>query len=425
MSLLVSLKREAWFLMRDRGLLSWLLVITCLSTFSVWSGLAEVEQQRATIERLLIADKEDRIAELAKQSDWGSAAYYSFHVTYDPPSDFAFAAMGQRDTLPWKHRLRMLALEGQIYEHDAGNPELALIGRFDFAFFAAFVLPLILIFLLHSLKANERVAGRFDLLNATARNDLMLWRTRAILIALSAASATILPMLLAGAASGVGAITLFSAAALVGLYVVFWVVVCVLFAGWERSAQVVLSALVGVWILLGTILPTGGRLIVDAFVPVPTGADILMTQREAVNDAWDLPVEDTMTPFVERHPEWTGYIHTGEGFDWPWYYAFQQVGDQKTEALSLAYQQGRLERDRMAGLISLITPPALLERLLAQLAQTDLRTAIAYENRVRAFHAELRTFFYPMLFQQQAYDAGKLTDLPRFVSGGAFSRVAP
>jgi len=33
----------------------------------------------------------------------------------------------------------MLALEGQIYESDSGNPELSLIGKLDFAFVAAFL----------------------------------------------------------------------------------------------------------------------------------------------------------------------------------------------------------------------------------------------------------------------------------------------
>ena len=139
-----------------------------------------------------------------------------------------------------------------------------------------------------------------------------------------------------------------------------------------------------------------------------------MTQREAVNDAWDLPVEDTIKPFVERHPEWTGYAHTGDGFDWPWYYAFQQVGDQTTEHLTLAYREGRLERDRLGKVFAIAAPPALLERQLQQLAGTDMRSAINYEDRVRAFHAELRAFFYPMLFQQEPYDSDRLTDLPKF-----------
>ena len=104
-----------------------------LSSVSIYFGIQEVERQHATIERLLHADAEERDTNLNKVKSWGSAAYYSFHLSYDAPSNFAFAAMGQRDSQAWKHRIRMLALEGQIYERDVGNPVIALIGRFDFA----------------------------------------------------------------------------------------------------------------------------------------------------------------------------------------------------------------------------------------------------------------------------------------------------
>ena len=416
MNAVESLKRETRFLARERGILIWMLIVVCLSSLALWTGLAEVQYQHETIDRLLTSDQQDRSSELAKQASWGGAAYYSFHVTYDRPSDFAFAAIGQREVLPWKHRIRMLALEGQIYEHDAGNPELALVGRFDFAFFVAFVLPLILIVLLHDLKASERVAGRFELLNASAPSSRTLWWSRAGLKAFGVLLACVLPLFVAGLSSGTDLSTLSLATVLVSIYVLFWTVVCYIFSSWARSAPVILSALVGIWVLLGTVLPAGSRLIVDAMVPVPSGADILMTQREAVNDAWDLPVQETMVPFAERHPEWRAYVHNGEGFDWPWYYAFQQVGDQKAEALSQAYQRGRLARDRYAGVAALVAPPVMLERLLQQLAQTDMRSAIAYENRVRAFHGELRAFFYPMLFGQQPYDATQLEELPQFQS---------
>ena len=48
------------------------------------------------IEQLIASDQQDRSSELSKQKSWGSTAYYSFHFTYEPPSDFAFAALGQR-----------------------------------------------------------------------------------------------------------------------------------------------------------------------------------------------------------------------------------------------------------------------------------------------------------------------------------------
>jgi len=401
-------------MLRDRAVVVWMLVVFCFSSFAVWSGLAEVRQQYESIAFLVDADQQDRSAELARQSDWGSAAYYGFHLTYDPPSDFAFAALGQRDASSWKHRLRMLALEGQIYEHDPGNPELALIGRFDFAFFVAFVLPLILIFVLHDLQASERSAGRFDLLVASAGSSRSLWWRRAFLRSGGILLATIVPLLVAGVLSGTTFSTLSGAVVPVVAYVVFWTLVCLWFASWKRSAPVILASLIGVWVLLSTVLPAASRVIIDRMVPIPAGADILMTQREAVNDAWDLPVENTMEPFLERHPEWAGYTHTGEGFDWGWYYAFQQVGDQTAEHLSQAYTAGRIERDRMAGLFAIAAPPALLERQLQNLAGTDMRSVLAYEGRVRAFHAELRAFYYPGLFGNEPFDPGRLADLPQF-----------
>ena len=409
-----ALRREARFVLSNRAFLLWSVIVLCSSSFAVWSGLAEVRQQQESIAFLIDADQQDRSAEFTKQRDWGSAAYYSFHLTYDPPSDFAFAAMGQRDGASWKHRLRMLALEGQIYEHDPGNPELALIGRFDFAFFAAFVLPLILIFLLHDLQASERSAGRFDLLIASAGDDGSLWWRRAFLRSGGILLAAVVPLLVGSALSSTAFSTMLAAFGLVAAYVAFWTLVCLWFASWKRSAPVILTSLIGVWILLSTVLPASSRVIIDRMLPIPTGAEILMTQREAVNDAWDLPVEDTMGPFVERHPEWEGYTHAGEGFDWGWYYAFQQVGDQTAEDLSEAFTAGRVDRDRLAGLFALAAPPALLERLLQNLAGTDMRSVLAYERRVRAFHAELRGFYYPGLYGEAAFDPALHTDLPRF-----------
>ncbi|MEM9322391.1 MAG: DUF3526 domain-containing protein [Pseudomonadota bacterium] len=410
------LQSEVWFLLRDRAFRVWVLVVLLFSGFAVWSGLAEVAQQRQSIAFLVDADSTDRTSEFSAQGDWGSAAYYSFHLTYDPPSDFAFAAMGQRDASSWKHRLRMLALEGQIYEHDPGNPELALIGRFDFAFFAAFVLPLVLIFLLHDLKAGERTAGRFNLLVASAGNDNRLWWTRSLLRAIGVLIAAVGPLLVGGVVSGTSAASLLGATAMVTAYVLFWTVVCLWLGSRQHPASVILASLIGVWVLLGTLLPASGRVIIDRLVSVPSGADILMTQREAVNDAWDLPVADTMAPFVARHPEWTGYTHTGDGFDWGWYYAFQQVGDQTTESLSAAYREGRARRDQLAAWFAIAAPPALLERWLQKLAGTNVEAVLDYEESVRAFHAELRAFYYPGLFGDAAFDPARIDDLPQFSS---------
>ena len=414
-----AIRREAGFLSRDRSVWACWLVVLCLSVLAVSAGLVEVQQQKATLARLVDADRADRAAVLKAQKDWGGAAYYSFHLTFDPPSDFAFAALGRRDDAAWKHRVRMLALEGQIHERDAGHPVLALIGRFDFAFLAAFVLPLVLILLLHDLRAGERAAGRHDLLVATAGQPARLWRLRAALRAGGVFTCAALPLMVGAGLSGTAAPTLLAACAWLLLYLLFWTALCAAVAARQQTAEVILATLVSLWILLGVVVPAAGRLTIDRAVPLPSGADIILTQREAVNDAWDLPKAKTMTAFVERHPQWAADAAVERPFEWKWYYAFQQVGDQKAQALSQAYTAGRLQRDRLAGWLAWIAPPVLLQRSLQTLAATDVAASLAYEARVRTFHAQLREFYYPKLFRNQAFDPAAFAALPQFEAGAA------
>lgn len=408
-----AVRREAALLARERSVWAWWLVVLGLSVLAVAAGLSEVGRQNATIARLVEADRADRAAVLQAQRDWGGAAYYGFHLVFDPPSDFAFAALGRRDDTAWKHRVRMLALEGQIHERDAGHPVLALVGRFDFAFLAAFVLPLVLILLLHDLRAGERAAGRHDLLVATAGHAGGLWHLRAALRAGGVFVAAALPLLVAGGLGGTAAPTLLAACALLLAYLLFWALVCAALAAWQQSGEVILATLLGLWMLLGVVVPAAGRLAIDRAVPLPSGADIVMTQREAVNDAWDLPKSTTMAAFVERHPQWAAFAAVERPFEWKWYFAFQQVGDQKTRALSEAYTAGRLERDRLAGRVALVAPPVLLSRSLQALAGTDVPASLAYEARVRAFHASLREFYYPKLFRGEPFDAAAFEALPQ------------
>jgi ABC-2 type transport system permease protein len=413
-------RREAAFVARDRAVWTWWAVVLVLTALALGAGLHEVAQQRATIARLLEADRLDRAAAQQGQRDWGGAAYHSFHLTHDPPSDFAFAALGRRDDTAWKHRIRMLALEGQIHERDAGHPVLALTGRFDFAFLAAFVLPLVLVVLLHDLRASERVAGRHDLLVATAGQPAALWRWRALWRAAGVFAAAALPLAGAAALAGTSTPVLLAALAALAAHLLAWTLLAAAVAAWRRPGEPILAALVALWLLLAVIVPAAGRGAIDRLVPLPAGADILLTQREAVNDAWDLPKAATMDAFVERHPEWAPYRAVERPFEWKWYYAFQQVGDQRAEALSAAYTEGRRTRERWAARLAWLAPPVLLERQLQRLARTDLEAALAYEARVRAFHAELRAFYYPRLFPNAPFERAELDALPRFEAGSYF-----
>lgn len=412
--MLRTLAREARFLSRDRGAVLWLAFAFLLSLASVGFGIAEVREQRATIAQLEREDAADRANAIAGQSDWGGAAYNAFHLTYLPPSDFAFAAMGQRDASPWLHRVRMLALEGQIHEADTGNADFALIGRFDFALLAATVAPLILILLLYDLRGGERVAGRHDLLLATAGRASRLWLPRAAVRFAALALALLLPFWGGALVEGAGLGKVASASAVAIAALLAWWLIVEATGRLAASPATILTALVGIWLALALLVPALARAAIDARYPAPDGGEILLLQRESVNGAWDIPKEATMAPFLARHPEWADHAAITRPFEWKWYFAFQQVGDQQAEPLALRYRDARLARDRAAGIAAFLSPSALVERHFQRLAGTDAAAMIAYEDAVRAYHAQLRAFWYPLLFRDEPYDAAVLERLPAY-----------
>ncbi|MEE4212429.1 MAG: DUF3526 domain-containing protein [Parvularcula sp.] len=421
-----NISRELGFLLRDRVALPTLIVAFVLSSFSVLTGMAEVEAQRESIARLDALMSEDRAVALEAQSDAGGAAYYAYHLTYDPPSDLAFAAMGVRDTLPWKHRIKMLALEGQIYEADIGNPEVSSLGRLDFAFVVSVLTPLLLILMLQDGIASERRAGRYDLLVATRASGGDLFRLRAVLRAFLLFTALVIPFLVAGLISGapVGGVALVVLACL--LSVGFWLLAGIFVTARMASGSVSAAALLGLWLVVALAVPALGKLAAEEMYSVPEGGEILLAQREAVNDAWDLPKEVTMERFLARYPEWRPYAEVTRPFDWKWYYAFQQVGDQSVEEMSQALREGVAKRDRFVRALSLISPTLTAERLITKAAQTDVSAYQRYEACVRSFHADLRNFHYPMLFGTAPYTPEEMSALPQFTPcRGEFYQVTP
>ena len=408
-----ALVREWRFLRKDRAVMAWLCVALLVSLFAAVTGSIELQRQHAEIQRVQAADAKERSHTLSVQKDWGSAAYYVFHLTYAKPKPESFITQGERDNFPWKHRVRMLALEGQIYEADVSNPTVAVVGRFDLAFIASVLLPLLLIALLYDLRSGEQDAGRLELLEATAGSN-SLWRTRAFLRASLLALSLAVPILLAGFAVGAGFKASLSAVALIVLHTAFWSWLILVVGKLRLTTPTLLASLLGVWLLLAVVVPLLGNLGVTRLVPVPALSQIALEQREKVNDAWDLPKPATMEPFVARHPEWAEYTEIGQGFEWKWYYAFQQVGDQSVEELSEAYREGLLRREQYLDRLALLSPPMLVARGLKRLTETDLRAMLSYQDAVRSFHEQLRRFHYPGLFLDTPFSPDAASGLPTF-----------
>jgi ABC-2 type transport system permease protein len=401
------LVREWRFLLGQNNVVILLCLCCALSSFAIYSGHQEIVAQHFTIERLQLAQQQDQQDILAKHKTPGSLAYYQFHLTYQTPSHLSFAALGDRDLYPWKHRIRMLALEGQIYESDVANPELAYIGKFDFSFLISVLAPLFVILMLHDIIANERNKGRYELLVVTASGSVVLWGYKTLVRFLALSLSMLAPFYIGSALNDVPLYDVLHVSILVLAYLAFWAALTLWFGRQSIFAPRIAATLIGFWVAVTCVIPITGNLLIEKNIEVPKGSEIF-------NQAWDIPAETSLTEFVKTHPEYRVYTEMSEGFHWKWYYAFQQLGDQAVAHLAFDYRNAILTKFDLGGYIAMFAPPVLMRRQLSRMAQTDVISALRYEQSIRDFHQALRLYYYPYLFELHLFDESTLADMPQY-----------
>ncbi|MDG6077714.1 DUF3526 domain-containing protein [Erythrobacter litoralis] len=413
------LKHELRLLFRQRLTSLSLMLLALLTVTSILAGIAEVDRQRADIAAIPAAQNED-ISAIAswidEDKDPGSAAYYSFHPTWDEPSPLAFAAIGMRDVSPYILRVRALSLEAQIYDGDTFNPELALPGQFDFAFVLVFLAPLFVIVLFHDLVSGEREARRARTLEALPRGGRALWRRRSALrfgllwLVLAA------PFTTTAIIENVGAAPIALILVTIAAYLFFWVGLAALIDRLRWSSVANAATLSAAWLVLVLIVPTLANVAINRAIPVNQGTEIAMANQEVVHGAWEIPREDTMERFYANHPRWSDSEPLGPDFHYKWYFAFHQNGDEAVAPQARAYRQGLEGRDAHARALGWVLPSVGVQALLTRIAGTDLTAQLAYQDRIRAFHERLRNFYYEYLFYDRPFGKDDFDRAPRFGS---------
>lgn len=411
------LRHEMRLLLRVRTALAALLLLATLSGLAVFAGLHDTAEQHANIVRIDQLNNQE-VASLSKGyaggGDAGYAAYYTFYTTWDAPSNAAFLALGLRDVAPYVLRIRALGLYAQRYEGELFNPELALPGKFDLAFVLVYLVPLFIIVLLHDIVSAERQSGRLRLLLTMAGTGGVLWYRRIGLRMGLVLLCVLLPVFV-GAVVAHLAITMVAQVALIVLaYVFFWAGVCLLVAalGWRSSTNAM--ALMGSWVVLTLVLPTLVNVVMMRAIPVNQGVDLMLAQRQAIHGAWDVSREDTMAQFFKRYPAWQDTAPLPNRFHWKWYYAFQQLGDDRVAAQARAYEDGLLQRDAWTRRLGLVLPGVGTQVVLHRLANTDLQAQLDYQQRIGELHHAMRNFYYPYLFHDVPFDVADFAKRPRF-----------
>lgn len=409
---------ELRLILRSRLMAAALLLLLLLSSLAVWSGLHEVARQRQTIERLGPLNDAD-VAAVARRypnsPDGGQPAYYTFYATWDPPADAAFMAIGLRDVAPYVLRVRALGLQAQLYEGETFNPELALAGRFDFAFVLIYLAPLFVIALLHDLVAGERQSGRLRMLLALPDGG-RLWRRRVGLRYGLVFACLALPLVAGALTAGLAVRELAVALAVTLAYLAFWTGLSLLVATRAWHSVTNATALMGAWAVLTLVLPALANVVLTRAIPVHQGVDLMLAQRQAVHGAWEIPREDTMRRFLAGHPEWKDTAPLPAGFHYKWYFAFHQLGDESVAAQVRDYRAGLAARQEWTARLGWLLPGVGAQAVLHRLAGTDLPAQLAYQDSIVDFHRAIRTFYYGYLFHDRPFGQDDYARRPAYAA---------
>jgi len=375
----------------------------------IWHGQATIDRQRAAIAEspALQAEQHRAIFDpIAPTGRAGDQLYYLYFQTSHEPSAWAPVAVGQRDAQPFNLRIRLLALEGQLYDSELANPLLATLGPFDVALVLALLAPLFVIALMHNLWSAEEERGTARLIRSQPVSSLVVAVTKLLVRAMVAAAPFYLVLALATWALAIPIdgtfgllLVLFTA------YVVVWIGVAALVAALGRSSEFNVVSLLGVWVVWAIIGPALLSVGASVRYPAPEALELTVRQRQGYHAGWDAPLTETMARFYRSYPEWRDVPVPSDTYSNGWYYAMQQRGDDEAREASEAYRAALTSRHEWTRRAAILLPPALLQSALTGVARTDIASHLAYQQSVRDYHEALKRYFLPAIFLNHSIES--------------------
>ncbi len=402
----------------EKSIVAFCLLMLLCGFYGIFSGNHEIKKQRNKIDGLEQIYK-NNIAEMAEKfpdsADAGDIGYYHSAFAINHPDNWAALAIGQRDVSPAYLKIRLLAVQNQLYNSENTNPLKLATGSFDLSFVMVFLLPLFIIAISFNLLSAEKEQGTLRLLLAQPLKLSTLFLAkilfRFMLIAAIVLVLSLTALIWTGAAADLRALYWIFG---VLLYAIFWLGASCAVAAMQRSSAFNAITLLGVWLLLAVIAPVLINAAIDISKPVQEGLELTMVQREAVHGGWDKPKTETMERFFKYYPQYSNTGSVEGDFKWKWYYAFQELGDRSVERLYQSYRQKMLDRQTLASNLSIVSPPAKLQEVLNGIAGTDLQQHLDFIAGTKTYHEKLKAFYYPYLYNDRAFQHADFSKEPRY-----------
>jgi ABC-2 type transport system permease protein len=327
-------------------------------------------------------------------------------------------SIGQRDLLPSYLKVGTLSRDAWMFEDEIEHPLHLALGRFDLAYVAIVLLPLIALALSFDLLSSEREAGTLPLLLAqpltlgtvVAAKGLVRVAWLGVMVITIVGAGVLLAPPEAWSPALIARAGLWTATAFV--YSVFWVGLAALvnlFGGGSAANAVRLTAC---WMLLVIVVPAVLALAAAALHPAPPRLVVHERGRELRRDMGP-QLADILEAHYQRHPDQRPA--TFDQTDWaPGYYASQIPRDAALQPLYDAHDAQAAAQQALVDRWRWISPALLAQASFHDLSGTSPREFQRFMAAVASFHDAWRAFFYPRLFARAPMTAADYDRLPAF-----------
>lgn len=415
---------EARNFLLGKTLLAGAISLMLFGLYGFYHGNQVIDRQQQTIASVPAVQQLHlkEIVEHGTGKPAGTTAYYPFFYTVHAASPWASFSIGQRDVTPFTLKVKMLAIEGQLYDSELTNPLTLLVGNLDASFVFIFLFPLLIIAFTYNALSEEQENGVWKIVLTstpsigTAIAGKLLIRLAVIL------AATVLLFVAAVAWLRLPlSQPTFQLLVIIVLYVIFWFMLSLLVIAMGKGSSFNATALVGIWILLCILFPGVANVAVNRMIPVPEAAETAIRQREGYHAKWDQPKKPTMEKFYAVYPQYRRFPIPDDKYSPGWYHAMQFSGDLESAHSSEMLFEKLRRRQMLSECIAGFNPVIAAQQSLNKIANTDLTSHIRYLQSVKAHHRQIREYFYPFIFGNAPTESVDWAGYPAYQPNGYVS----
>ena len=385
---------------RSKSVVIAITVFLLTGIISILIGRQFLERQQAAVEAVTSLQKEQISRNVNYiQDQFGLLMYHLRFAFINKPDPVASLAIGQQDVNASIQYLTIRGLEGQRYDTDLFNPYNQLTGNMDLSFVVLFFFPLLIIAFNFNLLSQEIEHGTWPLVSIQVNKPI-----KYILLKLSIRLIVVLALLFVMLTLAVLFIGLplnekllaYTVTAI--LYIVFWFAVSFLIIVLRQSSAISALLLLSTWVLICLLVPAVINNFLTIRYPVQEAYSTFIKQRDGYHTKWDKSTDSTMQAFFKHYPQYRNYVWNSPKFNYMWYYAMQQLGDDESVAESEAMQKKLELRQRSADIAALFFPPMHAQLKFTDIAGTGLRQQLQFQESTAVFHATTKLLFYPRIF---------------------------